>query len=324
MAHSSEVKVSILIVNWNSKEYVRRCLETILATCRDLTPQIVVVDGGSFDGCGEMLSREFPQVEFVQIRENVGFGRSNNAGFERVSGEALLLLNPDCELKPGSVQALLAQLVSQPGVGLVGPRILNTDGSLQTSCVRSFPTPLNQALDSDWLRRRFPASPLWGNDLAFRSTLPVAVEALSGACMLLRSEIFRKVGGFSPEFFMYGEDYDLCLKVHHLGLRNYYVPGAEVIHHGSQSSGQQFKKFSVVLMRESDHAVIRKWQGAVAAGCYRGLMGCSAVVRFMLLLPAILFSSAERRRTLVNSFMKWWAILRWTCALERWTAKYRC
>ena len=104
------MKLSILIVNWNSKDYMRECLHSISGTCGHLSPQVVVVDGGSFDGCAEMLAAEFPEVEFVQSPENIGFGRSNNLGFERVTGEALLLLNPDTELQPGAVDALLTAL----------------------------------------------------------------------------------------------------------------------------------------------------------------------------------------------------------------------
>lgn len=316
------MKVSVLIVNWNSKEYVRRCLETIQATCGDHPLQIVVVDGGSFDGCGEMLAQEFPEVEFVQVPENVGFGRSNNLGFERVTGETLLLLNPDCELQPGSVQSLLAKLEKLPAAGLVGPRILNTDGTLQTSCVRAFPTPLNQALGSDWLHRRFPSARLWGNWEAFQSPVPSEVDVLSGACMLLRSQTFRKVGGFSAEFFMYGEDIDLCYKVRHLGLRNYYDPGAQVIHHGGQSSNQQFKSFSIVLMRESDQVVMRKWQGVWAATMYRVLMALSAVLRLGVLVPALLIARPEMRLQRGHAVMKWRAILRWALGLEPWSRQY--
>src|SRR5688572_28797322 len=101
--------LSILIVNWNSKDYLRKCLQSIRTTCAELSPQIIVVDG-SFDGCGQMLAAEFPEVEFVQIAENLGFGRSNNLGFERVTGDNLLLLNPDTELKAGAVQALLCKI----------------------------------------------------------------------------------------------------------------------------------------------------------------------------------------------------------------------
>ena len=144
--------LSILIVNWHSRDYLRRCLETVAATCADFAPQVIVVDGASFDGCDEMLSREFPAVKFIQSRENIGFGRSNNLGFAEVTTDAVLLLNPDTELRPGAVPRLMSVLDTMPQAGIVAGRLLNSDGALQTSCVQSFPTPLNQALDSGFLR----------------------------------------------------------------------------------------------------------------------------------------------------------------------------
>ncbi len=101
------VKLSVVIVNWRSKDFLRRCLKTLQTTCGEHQPQIVVVDGASFDGCAEMLAAEFPAVDFVQSSTNIGFGRCNNLGFSRVTGEALLLLNPDTELRENAVSTLL-------------------------------------------------------------------------------------------------------------------------------------------------------------------------------------------------------------------------
>jgi GT2 family glycosyltransferase len=313
------LSLSILIVNWNSKQHLRKCLETVRATCADLAPQIVVVDGASFDGCGEMLAAEFPEVEFVQSAENVGFGRANNLGFGRVTGEALLLLNPDTEVPPGALQTLLAELKRRPDAGIVAPRLLNSDGSLQSSCVQSFPTPLNQLLDAELLRRWFPQSRLWGTAQAFAATAPVPVEAVSGACMLLRSEVFRQVGGFSPEFFMYGEDMDLCARVRGLGLANYHVPGVRVTHHGGGSSGGEFSRFATVLLRHSIHRFIRKHQGRMAAAVYRSFMLGNSLARLALLFPLCLAARGAHRGAALR---KWLAVFRWGAGLERWTARY--
>jgi len=305
-------KLSILIVNWRSKEYLRRCLETIKTTCGDLALQIVVVDGGSFDGCGEMLAAEFPEVGFVQSQENAGFGRSNNLGFAKVQGEYVLLLNPDTELEAGVIHKLLAALVVSPNHGLVGPRLLNTDRSLQIHCVRSLPTPLNRALDSDLLRKWFPNSSLWGVKDAFRSSTPVVVQAVSGACMLLRSETYRKVGGFSPEFFMYGEDMDLCAKVGRLGLKVIHVPDAVVVHHGGGSSQGQASQFSTEKMREAWEIYFRLNHGAGAVGCYRLLQAISAVTRLMVLCPIALLGTDQLRQTARQSMRKWCHVIFWS------------
>ena len=180
------------------------------------------------------------------------------------------------------------------------------------------PSPLNQALNTNVLRGLFPRSKLWGCFKAFASRAPIEVDAISGACMLLHSSVFKKVGGFSPEFFMYGEDYDLCAKVHSLGLDIVYDPDAEIVHHGGQSSGQQVKKFSIVWMRAADHAVIRKWSGGFAAWRYRMLQCMSATIRIALLGLAWLGCGKEARTKVRGSMVKWLAVLSWSLGLERW------
>lgn len=316
-------RLSILIVNWKSKDYVRHCLRSILRECTDLDPQIVVVDGGSFDGCDEMISREFPNVEFVQGTENIGFGRSNNLGFAKVTGDFVLLLNPDTELRAGAVQALLLELERHPDAGLIGPRLLNTDGSLQTSCVQALPTPWNQALDSEFLRRWLPNSSLWGVGDAFRSTAPTRVEAISGACMMMRSGVFRQLGGFSSQFFMYAEDMDLCARMRKAGLQVIHVPRAEVVHHGGGSSRTQVSHFSTVMMRVALETYMRLNHGTAAAIFYRALQGVSALVRVTLGLPASNLADEPHRSRSRQSVKKWWFVLKWAVGISTLTSAHR-
>ena len=304
-------RLSVLIVNWNSKEFLRKCLNSFRIEACERKWQIIVVDGGSFDGCSEMLADAFPEVEFIQSAENAGFGRTNNLGFQRVRGELVLLLNPDTEAKPGALQSLVTELERRPDAGILGPRLLNSDGSLQTSCVQSLPTPWNQALDSEFLRRIFPSSQLWGVGAAFRSSTPVAVEAVSGACMLLRTEVFHRVGGFSPEYFMYVEDLDLCAKVRRLGLLIIHVPNAEVVHHGGGSSRAQFSQFSTVMVRVANETYMRLNHGMLVSASYRTLQAITALVRLAILLPASFQLGQARRAAALGSFQKWCGVLRW-------------
>jgi hypothetical protein len=311
--------LSVVIVNWKSKDYVRECLKTLAAPSSSLEVEIIVVDGGSFDGCGEMLASEFPKIKFVQATENLGFGRSNNLGAESARAGAILLLNPDTEVSADCLSILLNALNVLPQAGIIGPMLLNTDGSLQTSCVQSFPTPLNQTLDSEVLRRRFPRSSLWGTAALTNESDPSQVEAISGACMLMRADTFRKVGGFSPDYFMYGEDMDLCRKVSDLGLRVYYVPAAKVVHHGGGSSRTQASKFSNVMMRESICRFIRQHSGAFSAFLYRVGIFVSAILRIGLLAPKAALSKGNAPRA---SLSKWVSLLRWAIGLERWANNY--
>ena len=315
------MELSIIIVNWNSKDFLRKCLQTVRSTCADLSPQIVVVDDGSFDGCGEMLADEFPEVEFIQSSKNLGFGRANNLGFERVSGDVILLLNPDTELPPGAIPELLAAFQSLPKPGILGVRLHRSDGTLQTSCVQNQPTPLNQFLAADLLKKNLPNVSVWGTREAFKSAGPVEVECVTGACMLMYSNTFRAVGGFSSQYFMYGEDLDLCFKVRRLGLRIYHIPSVAIIHHGGGSSFGEFNKFSAVLMCESVYLFIRTNRGLVAAITYRVLMAVSSLIRVPLLGVAYLFSRASKRSAHINSIRKWLGILRWSAGLGKRVAK---
>jgi GT2 family glycosyltransferase len=315
------MKITIIIVNWNSKDYLRTCLQHLSATCGDLDHEVIVVDGGSHDGCDRMLGEEFPWVIFIQAADNIGFARSNNLGFQRATGEVLVLLNPDTELATGALPRLVTQLDELPEAGILGPRLLNTDGTLQRSCVQDFANPLNQALGSELLYDWLPRCRLWKSVAVFEATEPVEVQALSGACMVMRSELFRDVGGFSPEYFMYAEDMDLCHRVHRIGLRMYHIPAAEVVHHGGGSSKTHFSKFSEVMIRESLHLYLQRNRGARSAFAYRVAMAGSAVVRLALLLPAWAIAAREVRPRRRDSIRKWIGVLRWAHGLEGWAGE---
>ena len=302
--------LSIIIVNWNSKDYVRKCLVSLERHC-SVDREIIVVDGASFDGCAEMIAADFPGVTFIQSPENLGFGRCNNLGLRDATGEFVLFLNPDTEIHPGALEALLEVAVADPSVGLVGARLLNTDGSLQTSSVHALPTPLNRALDSDFLRRLFPHSRLWVNVCALPTDRPVDVEAVSGACMLLRREACERIGGFCPDYFMYAEDMHLCWDVAKLGKRIVYQPTAVIVHHGGGASSGEFSRFSCLEMNRALHQFIVNRQGKWAGLAYRALIGISASIRLILLAGAWGFSGRQHRARRSASIRRWWTTLMW-------------
>ena len=132
--------VSVIIVNWNSREFLRQCLRTVFQHAGDLQFEVIVIDNASYDGSEPMVWSEFPQVVFIQGDENVGFARANNAAATQASGRNLLFLNPDTEVSDGAIETMARFMDATPEAGAVGCRLLNTDGSLQTSCVQAFPT----------------------------------------------------------------------------------------------------------------------------------------------------------------------------------------
>lgn len=308
--------LSIIIVNWNSQAFIRECLQSLFTHCRTVDYEVIVVDSGSFDGCDEMLGREFPTVKYVQSPENVGFARANNLGARQATGDNLLFLNPDTLLIEDSVGLMLAQLRSLPQAGALGCRLLNADRSLQTSCVQAFPTVWNQMLDSEFLRLRYPHWRLWGiTALYAQPQISTEVEVVSGACLLCTRESFERVSGFSENYFMYGEDLDLCFKLRRTGFKVYYVPATELVHLGGGSSRQAASNFSTVMMHASVFRFIHTHYGPASALAYRFSSTLTALVRLVLIVPLLFFGNRLVRHG-SDSLRKWAAVLRWSLGLE--------
>ncbi len=316
--------LSIIIVNWNSADFVRACLESVSQHTKNISYEIIVVDNASYDDCRDIVIEKFPLAKFVQSDQNVGFARANNLGATCAQGSVILFLNPDTEIQNSAIDCFYSYFQQLPDSGVVGCRLLNSDGSLQTSCVQSLPTVLNQVLDAEVLRKLFPKSRLWGI-AAFSTGKAVSeVEAVSGACMMIRRNVFDLVGGFSTDYFMYGEDLDLCYKVRQAGYRNYHVGGVTVVHHGGGSSSQTRSDFSIVMMRESVYRFLYKSRGALYSAYYRTALSVAAVMRLALLILLLPVWSVRNNLSCWSaSLRKWSAILRWGLGLMRLPVKYK-
>jgi GT2 family glycosyltransferase len=306
--------LSIIIVNWNSVAYLKACLASVFKQTENMNCEIIVIDAASFDGCEAMLGECFPRVHFIQSLHNVGFGRTNNQAFKRARGDSVLFLNPDTEIVGAAISSLYEGLQRLPNAGAVGCRLLNSDGSLQTSCIQSFPSILNQILDTEWLRQKWPAAWLWGTTALYASdNEPQVVDAIAGACVMMKRAVFEHVGGFSDEYFMYAEDIDLCHKTQVLGLTNYYLPTATVIHHGGASSQKAASNFSVVLMRESICHYLSKTRGRLYGAAYRlAMLGVACVRLTILRLSVAGCTHHAKNLPTSDSLRKWRAVLRWS------------
>ncbi|MCW5554718.1 MAG: glycosyltransferase family 2 protein [Verrucomicrobiae bacterium] len=319
------MQLSIIIVNWKSKEYLQKCIASILALTHDLDYEVIVIDAASYDGCGEMLSEAYPQVRFIQGQANGGFAKSNNSAFRASQGDALLFLNPDTELCGRAINLMYEQLLSLPQSGAIGCRLLNSDGTLQASCIQSFPTLVNQLLNAELIRRWFPRSPLWGMAPLFSDSVsPSEVDVVSGACLMMRRKVFAEVGGFSTEYFMYSEDVDLCFKVRQASYVNYYVPTARVIHHGGRSTAESgVNLFSSVMMLESRWRFFLKTRPAWYCWLYRAGMFVISLVRVVLALLIRAVESLRNKETSWNATVaKWGGRFRWALGLEDWVKDY--
>jgi N-acetylglucosaminyl-diphospho-decaprenol L-rhamnosyltransferase len=312
--------LSIIIVNWRSQAYVSQCLASICANADAISYEIFVVDNASYDGCEQMLKSEFPSVIFIQSEHNLGFAGANNLAFAASRGRNVLFLNPDTEVQGTAIQKLVTSLESIPDVGMVGAHLLNSDFSLQTTCVAAVPSILNQALDSEYLRKAFPQWRMWGMQALFqKEEKPVRVEAVSGACMLARREVIERVNCFSTDYFMYAEDVDLCVKISKSGWNIYHVPDAMIVHYaGGSSSSHEDSNFSNIMVRESLVRFFTIHRGALYALLYRASMAFVSTFRILLLavaFPILILRGSQQ--PLSRALSKWRSILVWSLGLTR-------
>lgn len=319
------LNVSIIIVNWNSVAFLRQCLVSIYRSTPGITFEVIIIDNASYDGCEEMLHQEFPQVRFIQSDKNLGFAKANNAAFNISNGRNILFLNPDTEIEGFAIETLNQQLDSLPNAGIVGVKLFNSDRSVQTSCIRAFPTILNQLLDSNVLRKAFPKARMWGTSPLFATgNSPAEVDAVSGACLMIKREVFETVGMFCTDYFMYSEDIDLCFTVKQAGLKTYYISSAVVVHHGGTSSSQSsVHAFSSVMMLESRWRFFRKSRSYWYCWVYRFTMCVASFIRIGLaLLVWPIYVLRGRRASIRNVMKKWSTRLRWTLGGEGWVKNY--
>jgi N-acetylglucosaminyl-diphospho-decaprenol L-rhamnosyltransferase len=311
------IQLSVIIVNWRSKDYALECIGTLINHPPECPYEIIVIDCASNDGIAKILSVKYPSVRVIESAENLGFARANNTASLSARGEFLLLLNPDTEVNPGSLNAMLNVIASQKDIGITGAKLLNSDRTIQTSCVQAFPCLANQLIDSEFCRQLFPNSPLWGNAMLHQPVEhPVDVDAVSGACLLIRKSLYQASGGLSEDYFMYSEDVEICYKARSAGYRVVYIPTALVVHHGGRSSRQQSRRqFANVMMVESRFRFFQKTRGFAYSYAYRLGMGLAAMLRLPLTAlkycGSVIASSDGHKSA---SHFKWAAILHWAIA----------
>ena len=231
-------QLSIIIVNYNVKEFIKNLLYSLEKALIEISSEIIIVDNASVDGSVEDIKNKFPNVTLIANNENIGFGKANNQGLEIARGEYILLLNPDTIVKEDTFKNLIEFMQSNPNAGMVTCKVLNPDGTLQLACRRSFPGPWTSFTKVTGLSRLFPKSKLFARyNLTYLDENEInEVDAISGSFMMLKKEVYQKVGGFDSRFFMYGEDLDLCYRVQSEGYKVYYVPTTEIIHYKGEST----------------------------------------------------------------------------------------
>lgn len=256
--------LSIIVVNWNTRDMTCACLASVMAGLGDLAAELIVIDNASDDGSADAIAAAFPASILIRNAENRGFAAANNQGFAIARGRHVLLLNSDT-LVHGTVLAdSVAWLDAQPEAGAMGCRVLNTDGTVQLTC-SMYPSVLNQLLQATGLwklrRPRFFGRYLmtgWARD----STREV--EVISGCYLLVRRRVIETVGGLDEAFFFFGEETDWCRRIRAAGWRLVFAPVGEITHHGSVSA-RKLDHRRDVLLTQAKVRLHRKHGGPGAA-----------------------------------------------------------
>jgi N-acetylglucosaminyl-diphospho-decaprenol L-rhamnosyltransferase len=285
--------LSVIVVSWNVRDLLRRCLQSVLDSGRqgeETAPavgsagpqatawpsglEILVVDNASADGSAAMVRAEFPMVRLIANNENRGFTAANNQGLAVSRGRYLLLLNPDAELVGNALAEMVGCLEARPAAGVVGPQLLDPDGSTQSSR-RRFPTLATALVESTVVQEWWPDNRILRRyyllDTPASPGEPQAVDWVVGACLLVRRAAYEQVGELDEGFFMYSEELDWCRRIKAAGWEVLYLPTARVIHHEGKSS-EQVVPARHIHFQSSKVRYFRKHHGKRQAELLRGFL----------------------------------------------------
>ncbi|PJF31920.1 MAG: glycosyltransferase family 2 protein [Candidatus Thermofonsia Clade 1 bacterium] len=303
------VELSIIIVSWNVRDYLARCLDSIAESLRlaPLSTEIIVVDSASNDGTVELLKEAYPYVGTLPQSENVGFTRGNNIGLAAAQGEFLFLLNPDTEVRGTALAEMVSYLREHPQVGILGAHTLNTDGTHQ-STRRRFPTLLISLLESTWLQPYAPRGLL--DRFYFRDVADTAiarVDWVQGSALMLRRAVYEQIGGLDEGYFMFSEEVDFCKRAKLAGWEVVYHGGVYVVHHGGKST-EQASLVKQIHFQRGKVRYLRKFHGVGAATVLRAFLIVSYAQQLSLeALKGALGSKRPLRRERVQLY---WQVIR--------------
>ena len=300
--------ISAIIVSYNTREMTLECLRTLETELRGCDTEIFLVDNASHDGSAEAVRAAFPRVRVIANAVNTGFGAANNRAMQEARGRYYLLLNSDAFPLPGALGKLVEYLQEHPAVGVVGPRLLNADGSMQLSCFR-FPTPRQTWCENLWLSSLFPQHPVLGNYRRWPHDRERLVDWVGGACMLLRREVVEEVGGFDERFFLYAEETDWQRRMRDAGWEIAFTPTSVVTHLGG-ASGASTKARTNRHFFDSLDRYERKHHGLTGLVSLRAAMIAGCGLRAILWTLTWLARPRQRAVAGVKARLHAWLFLR--------------
>jgi GT2 family glycosyltransferase len=283
--------LSVIIVNWNTKELLLNCIESLYRTIKGLSFEIFVVDNGSKDGSVNSVRKAFPEIELIQNQRNLGFARANNEALRKRKGQYALLSNTDVILKDGAIETLAEFMDRNPDVGIAGGQLINGDGSKQNS-FDNFPSLATEVLNKSLLRILFPTR-YPSKRVSYSS--PIDVQSVIGACMIVRSQAIREVGLLDEDYFFFMEETDWCYRMKRRGWHVCYVPRAEIIHLQGRTANLVKDRAKIEYYR-SLYLFFKKHKGRAQSTILRSFLFFRFCVDFLLTLFSSLLTGFRRER----------------------------
>lgn len=234
------IDLSIIIVSYNTSEFLKKCLRSIFESGFDHDRfEVIVVDNASSDNTGFVMKKDFPKVDFIQNKKNVGFSIANNIGLRNATGQYILFLNPDTEVRSQTLQRMVEFMDEYKDIGAATCKVQLSTGELDDAAHRGFPTPWNSFAHFSGLSKLFPRSKLFnGYHLGYVDLDKIhEIDACAGAFMMVRRSAGEQVGWWDEDFFFYGEDLDFCYRLKEKNWKVYYVPDVSILHHKGVSGG---------------------------------------------------------------------------------------
>jgi GT2 family glycosyltransferase len=271
--------LSVVIVNWNTREFLSRCLRSVYDSTLDLDFEVIVVDNGSTDGSQEMVRQEFPGVSLIVNTENKGFAKANNQAIRRSRGRHVLLLNSDAFVRENTIEHTVAFMDGHPEAGMAGCKLLFENGRLQSSCY-AFPTLFTEFFIAVGLDRLFPRSRLFGMyGMTYWDFDDIReVDVIMGAFMLVRATAIDEVGLMDERFFMYSEEADWCYRFRDAGWKIYFYPHVEAVHLGGGST-RRVRAEMLIRLYGSRIEFFRKHHGKLSARLLKLVIGLNCLLR---------------------------------------------
>jgi len=302
------VDVSIIVVNWNTREITCDCLKSLYEQTQDILFEVVVIDNASIDGSVDMIKNKFPEVFLIENTGNRGFAAANNQGMAIAKGRYVLLLNSDTIILDNAIAKTVSFADEHPEAAVVGCRVLNPDRSLQPTCFM-FPSILNWLIFVTYLYKLFPQSRFFGRERMtwWDRNDTREVDVVTGCFMLVRREAIDQVGAMDEQFLMYAEETDWCYRFMKTGWKNIFYPAAHIIHYGNVSAVKHGADRAVMRDRSDVWFMFKHWPKWEAwFGIFLKLM--FYISRLFVLIPLLAISRNNINKNIVSNH---WTGLKW-------------